>query len=111
MFELCDNLLGIYKTYNTTKSITINPKLYDGEPSEQQPRKLGHFNFSVYIDWFVRFLAAQGGQNEPLERNEVGLESNNASAENAHDSSEGIYYTIRFKDSLASSSFVKWLDI
>ncbi|XP_030750331.1 structural maintenance of chromosomes protein 4 [Sitophilus oryzae] len=29
MFELCDNLVGIYKTYNTTKTITINPKLYD----------------------------------------------------------------------------------
>ncbi|KAF7268607.1 hypothetical protein GWI33_018297 [Rhynchophorus ferrugineus] len=31
MFELCDNLVGIYKTYNTTKTITINPKLYDND--------------------------------------------------------------------------------
>lgn len=29
MFELCDNLIGIYKTYNTTKSITIDPRIYD----------------------------------------------------------------------------------
>lgn len=25
MFELADRLVGIYKTYNTTKSVTINP--------------------------------------------------------------------------------------
>lgn len=29
MFELCDNLIGIYKTYNCTKSITIDPRKYD----------------------------------------------------------------------------------
>ena len=28
MFELADRLVGIYKTNNCTKSITINPKLY-----------------------------------------------------------------------------------
>ncbi len=27
MFELADRLVGIYKTYNCTKSVTINPKL------------------------------------------------------------------------------------
>lgn len=31
MFELCDNLIGIYKIFNCTKSITINPKIYDKE--------------------------------------------------------------------------------
>jgi structural maintenance of chromosome 4 len=25
MFELADRLIGIYKTYNCTKSVTINP--------------------------------------------------------------------------------------
>ena len=25
MFELADRLVGIYKTYNCTKSVTINP--------------------------------------------------------------------------------------
>ncbi|CAH1155594.1 unnamed protein product [Phaedon cochleariae] len=29
MFELCDNLLGIYKTYDCTKTVTIDPRLYD----------------------------------------------------------------------------------
>lgn len=29
MFELCDNLIGIYKTYNCTKTITIDPRIYD----------------------------------------------------------------------------------
>lgn len=28
MFELCDNLIGIYKTYNNTKTITIDPRIY-----------------------------------------------------------------------------------
>lgn len=26
MFEIADRLIGIYKTYNTTKSVPINPK-------------------------------------------------------------------------------------
>ncbi|KAB0799073.1 hypothetical protein PPYR_06953 [Photinus pyralis] len=29
MFELSDHLIGIYKTFNCTKSITINPRVYD----------------------------------------------------------------------------------
>ena len=27
MFELCDKLVGIYKTHDVTQTITINPKL------------------------------------------------------------------------------------
>ncbi|RXG71410.1 Structural maintenance of chromosomes protein 4 [Armadillidium vulgare] len=42
MFELADRLVGIYKTYNCTKSITINPAEYvikksDPEPASQNP--------------------------------------------------------------------------
>ncbi len=33
MFELADRLVGIYKTNNTTKSVTINPKLFGAELS------------------------------------------------------------------------------
>ena len=29
MFELADRLVGIYKTHDATKSVTINPKLFD----------------------------------------------------------------------------------
>jgi structural maintenance of chromosome 4 len=29
MFELADRLVGIYKTYDATKSITINPRCFD----------------------------------------------------------------------------------
>ena len=29
MFELADRLVGIYKTNDATKSITINPRLFD----------------------------------------------------------------------------------
>lgn len=32
MFELADHLVGIYKTYNITKSVTINPRQYAKEP-------------------------------------------------------------------------------
>ncbi|KAJ8924806.1 hypothetical protein NQ315_000960 [Exocentrus adspersus] len=33
MFELCDNLVGIYKVYNCTQSITIDPRVYDNQPT------------------------------------------------------------------------------
>ena len=36
MFELADRLVGIYKTYNCTKSVTINPGKI---ASENQPQK------------------------------------------------------------------------
>ncbi|XP_066152945.1 structural maintenance of chromosomes protein 4 isoform X2 [Euwallacea fornicatus] len=36
MFELCDNLVGIYKTYNTTKTITFNPTVYDVKPQQHE---------------------------------------------------------------------------
>lgn len=35
MFELCDNLIGIYKNQNCTKSATINPKAFEDVTSEQ----------------------------------------------------------------------------
>jgi structural maintenance of chromosome 4 len=28
MFELADRLVGIYKTYDATKSVTINPRMF-----------------------------------------------------------------------------------
>jgi hypothetical protein len=31
MFELADRLVGIYKTHDATKSVTINPKLISAE--------------------------------------------------------------------------------
>lgn len=30
MFELADRLVGIYKTHDATKSVTINPKVFSG---------------------------------------------------------------------------------
>ncbi len=32
MFELADRLVGIYKTDNTTKTVTINPGLFVVKP-------------------------------------------------------------------------------
>merc|ERR1719291_183910 len=37
MFELADRLVGIYKTYNCTKSVTINPHLIELAPPHPQP--------------------------------------------------------------------------
>eukprot|EP00092_Neocalanus_flemingeri_P022265 GFUD01024145.1.p1 GENE.GFUD01024145.1~~GFUD01024145.1.p1 ORF type:complete len:1283 (-),score=468.97 GFUD01024145.1:142-3990(-) len=37
MFELADRLVGIYKTYNCTKSVTINPHLIEEFPAHSQP--------------------------------------------------------------------------
>merc|ERR1712130_49361 len=37
MFELADRLVGIYKTYNCTKSVTINPHLIELTPPQSQP--------------------------------------------------------------------------
>jgi structural maintenance of chromosome 4 len=41
MFELADRLVGIYKTYNCTKSVTINPGLIasNTSSSSEQPQK------------------------------------------------------------------------
>lgn len=36
MFELADRLVGIYKTHNVTKSVTINPKQF----AQQQQKQL-----------------------------------------------------------------------
>lgn len=35
MFELCDRLTGIYKTFNCTKSITIDPRLGANDGSKE----------------------------------------------------------------------------
>lgn len=35
MFELADVLVGIYKTQNCTKSVTITPRLYSKKEDEQ----------------------------------------------------------------------------
>ena len=35
MFELADRLVGIYKTYNCTKSVTINPHLIESQTHPQ----------------------------------------------------------------------------
>lgn len=41
MFELSDNLIGIYKTYNCTKSVTIDPRLFDN--NEKPLEKVNEF--------------------------------------------------------------------
>jgi structural maintenance of chromosome 4 len=36
MFELADRLVGIYKTQETTKSVTINPYIYEKNKQQQE---------------------------------------------------------------------------
>ena len=48
MFELADRLVGIYKTYNCTKSVTINP----GKIS-QENNQVWYF---VFYEIFLKFL-------------------------------------------------------
>ena len=38
MFELADRLVGIYKTDNCTKSVTINPHLIEETVPQSQPQ-------------------------------------------------------------------------
>ena len=32
MFELADRLVGIYKTNDATKSVTVNPRMFENRP-------------------------------------------------------------------------------
>lgn len=36
MFELCDNLVGIYKCRNCTKCVTIEPRVSDNTNNSEQ---------------------------------------------------------------------------
>lgn len=38
MFELADRLVGIYKTHNVTKSVTINPKEFPAAKMASKPK-------------------------------------------------------------------------
>ena len=39
MFELADRLVGIYKSHNVTKSVTINPKQFAQQQQQKQQRQ------------------------------------------------------------------------
>jgi structural maintenance of chromosome 4 len=47
MFELADRLVGIYKTENATKSVTINPKLVAARAAGLKPVRELHSPPSV----------------------------------------------------------------
>ena len=49
MFELADRLVGIYKTHDCTKSVTINPGLVEALPPPPaiSPGKLGRLPGSL----------------------------------------------------------------
>ena len=67
MFELADRLVGIYKTNNTTKSVTINPRLMN-EPSAQHV-SVTHARYHWLTDETVVHSQHSSGkvaQSEPL---------------------------------------------
>ncbi|KAK7075166.1 Structural maintenance of chromosomes protein 4 [Halocaridina rubra] len=47
MFELADRLIGIYKTYNATKSVTINPALYETSKAQPNEKKASSLNKTI----------------------------------------------------------------
>lgn len=47
MFELADRLVGIYKTHDATKSVTINPKLFEEATSGQKGGSAGQESSGV----------------------------------------------------------------
>ncbi len=44
MFELADRLVGIYKTYDTTKSVTINPKVVSAAAMSRSENRTQSFD-------------------------------------------------------------------
>lgn len=38
MFEMCNKMVGIYKTFDVTKSIAINPQALNNQYSEENPQ-------------------------------------------------------------------------
>lgn len=44
MFELADHLVGIYKTYNCTTSVTINPHAFEVTVDEVAEHRQNHLN-------------------------------------------------------------------
>lgn len=39
MFELCDHLIGIYKNRNCTKSATVNPRIFENSPQQNNTQR------------------------------------------------------------------------
>ena len=59
MFELADRLVGIYKTDNCTKSVTINPHLIEETvPQSQAQPNITQvlFQDSVIIEYFIHLI-------------------------------------------------------
>ena len=64
MFELADRLVGIYKTHDATKSVTINPKLFADMPvpvSSQSSENNHQPTGMLGIDQSMTMTAAGGG--------------------------------------------------
>ncbi|EUD68215.1 structural maintenance-chromosome 4 [Plasmodium inui San Antonio 1] len=47
MFELCDRMIGIYKTNDITKCITLNPRRFQGDQPEEEAQELGEEEVST----------------------------------------------------------------
>lgn len=89
MFELCDNLIGIYKTFNCTKSVTIDPRVYENNNQTQSEPPVHPTNENAMVNGDNEVSAAM--ETVPSSDSEAEeQESSNASAgEVVPDSFEG----------------------
>ncbi|KAL3284056.1 hypothetical protein HHI36_018225 [Cryptolaemus montrouzieri] len=84
MFELCDYQVGIYKTYNCTKSITIDPRIFDKKEDNQSvpsegPAKGGELQkeneFETGVEPMDTVLSQEPRKEGELQReNEIEIE-------------------------------------
>lgn len=58
MFELADTLVGIYKTFNATKTATINPRFYENLDSGRLKALQDTEKVCVLFKHFYMFLFA-----------------------------------------------------
>ncbi|XP_044758906.1 structural maintenance of chromosomes protein 4 [Coccinella septempunctata] len=92
MFELCDHLIGIYKTYNCTKSIAIDPRIYDEKEEDQVVPTAQHQRLQPSQG--TRNSATVRTQNEtqqPMQeetQNETQEETRNGAQEETHNETQ-----------------------
>lgn len=83
MFELCDLLVGIYKTFNCTKSVSVDPKAFGDDDAENAVVPNALQNNNVQVD----------EQNDPDTHDERNLQDsagNEQLADNTEEEDEGV---------------------
>ncbi|KAJ8970615.1 hypothetical protein NQ314_001150 [Rhamnusium bicolor] len=98
MFELCDNLVGIYKTYNCTKTITIDPRVYD---NKEQAVPTTNTNNNMHV---VDNVCSEKEKDNNIERNEKNVENVNLDLSKTTPSTDKDGTTVMSTSDLTESS-------